>query len=83
MSEFTRAKCEGLKPCPFCGGENLHIGEFDGPLEDGMTIYIRCLDCGATIEGEGVNEDEDTRRKWALNDAAARWNKRDGKAAKL
>lgn len=47
-----------LKPCPFCGSKNLYIGNFDGPLEDGMTVYIRCLDCGATIEGEGVNEVE-------------------------
>lgn len=65
-----------LKPCPFCGSSNLYIGELDGPLEDGITIYVRCLDCGATIEGEGVNEDEDTRREWAMNDAAARWNRR-------
>lgn len=71
-----------LKPCPFCGSSNLYIGEFDGPLEDGMTVYVRCLDldCGATIEGEGVNEDEKTRREWALDDAAARWNARKGES---
>lgn len=66
-----------LKPCPFCGSKNLYIGNFDGPLEDGMTVYIRCLDCGATIEGEGVNEDEDTRYKWGLDDAMRLWNRRD------
>lgn len=72
-----------LKPCPFCGSSNLYIGELNGPLEDGITIYVRCLDCGATIEGEGVNEDEDTRREWAMNDAAARWNRRKGEDAIL
>lgn len=71
-----------LKPCPFCEGENLHIGELDGPLEDGMTIYVRCLDCGATIEGEGVYPEEKLRRKFALKDAAARWNRRKREEAK-
>ncbi len=67
-----------LEPCPFCGYSNLYLGELNGPLEDGITVYVRCLDCGATIEGEGVNEDENTRREWALDDAAARWNTRKG-----
>ena len=65
-----------LEPCSFCGSSNLYLGELNGPLEDGMTIYIRCLDCGATIEGEGAHPDKKTRYELALDDAAARWNRR-------
>lgn len=69
---------DGLKLCPFCGGPDLHVGELNGPLEDGMTVYVRCLDCGATIEGEGVHEDEPTRREVAMAAAVAAWNRRAG-----
>jgi len=68
-----------LEPCPFCGSSNLYLGELNGPLEDGMTVYVRCLDCGATIEGEGVHPEDETRRGLATRDAAARWNKREWK----
>ena len=69
-----------LEPCPFCGYSNLYLGELNGPLEDGATVYVRCLDCGATIEGEGVNPDKKMRREWALDNAVARWNTRKGTA---
>ena len=67
---------EALKPCPFCGSSNLYIGELDGTLEDGMTIYIRCLDCGATIEGEGAHPDQTIRTQAAMADAVEKWNAR-------
>lgn len=69
---------EELKPCPFCASSDLHVGEFDGPLEDGMTVYVRCLSCGATVEGEGVHPEDETRQAWARQEAAARWNRRSG-----
>ena len=67
-----------LEPCPFCGGRKFHINEFDGVLEDCITVHVRCMgmDCGAEIEGVGVNPDPDIRREWALKDAADRWNRR-------
>jgi len=66
--------------CPFCGGSDIKVGELDGPLEDGMTVYVRCRACGATVEGEGVHPDDETRRALATSDAAARWNRRGGDA---
>ena len=67
-----------LKPCPFCGGSKFHIKEFDGVLEDCITVHIRCMgmDCGVEIEGVGVNPDPDIRRESAFKDAVKRWNRR-------
>lgn len=67
---------ERLKPCPFCGGSNLHAGDFDGILEDGVTVYIRCMNCGGNIEGTGAHPEEAIRARAALEDATERWNAR-------
>lgn len=69
-----------LKPCPFCGGDNLHIGEFDGPLDNGITVYVRCTNCGGQIEGEAVHPEPKIRRQWALEDALTLWGRRYGNA---
>lgn len=68
-----------LDLCPFCGGSDIKVGELDGPLEDGITVYVRCRACGATVEGKGAHPDYETRRALATSDAVARWNKREWK----
>lgn len=41
---------EKLKPCPFCGGNNLSI--------DGITVYwVECKDCNASISGHETEEE--------------------------
>lgn len=39
---------EQLKPCPFCGGEELRSG--DTKFHFGTDIFIRCTNCGAKIQ---------------------------------
>ena len=39
---------EELKPCPFCGSEEIDPSEARGKKLDGtMTIAAGCIDCGA------------------------------------
>lgn len=49
-----------LKPCPFCGGKDLHI--------HGWSFYVQCMQCGA--EG-GWNDEHDGEEV-----AIASWNTR-------
>lgn len=40
---------EKLKPCPFCGGNNLSV--------EGITFYwVECIDCNASISGHETEE---------------------------
>lgn len=52
---------EDLKPCPFCGSEN--IGVYESEVAD--VWYVSCNGCGCQI-------DSYTDRKWAINT----WNSR-------
>lgn len=67
-----------VKPCPFCGGGDIYIGEIDvdGALEYALVAYARCLGCGAQVEGRGTDSDEEIRRFLARQAAAAAWNRR-------
>lgn len=69
-----------LKPCPFCGGGDIYIGERDigGPREYSLVAYARCLECGAQVEGSGVDSDEEIRGFLARQAAVAAWNRRAG-----
>lgn len=63
-----------LKPCPFCGGEEIVMYSFDISSE----CVLRCLTCGAVIEtvvpwGEMDKEQHDEECKRVLTEA---WNRR-------
>ena len=61
-----------LKPCPFCGSENLREPSY-------WTPFVECLDCGAF--GPGDTECLNDRASQWKEDAArnkAKWNKRAG-----
>ena len=48
---------EKLKPCPFCGGNNLSI--------DGITVYwVECKDCNASIGGHETEEEAIEAWNW-------------------
>jgi Lar family restriction alleviation protein len=51
-----------LKPCPFCGSENVKFKNYGR----GDT-NVQCLNCRVYIEADKLNED-----------AAEKWNKRAG-----
>lgn len=54
---------QGLRPCPFCGGNAIEVSPYDQkPL--GSRWLIKCVDCGASIQGSHR----------AMNKAA--WNQR-------
>lgn len=53
---------EPLKPCPFCGGENIKT------LEGGCyPAFVQCAECNATVF---ANEDDDT-----IKNAIEKWNR--------
>ena len=59
---------EGLKPCPFCGGEARQHAAFARGASDMVGVYVECDGCGAcskTAWGEGAQER-----------SAAAWNRR-------
>lgn len=51
-----------LKPCPFCGSENLRKGCTGYHL--GNDIYIKCLTCGAKIQICEEYGEEDLVNRW-------------------
>lgn len=45
---------EVLKPCPFCGGENIFV---DGYEHDaGIRWRVLCLDCMATVDDGTIHQ---------------------------
>jgi Lar family restriction alleviation protein len=60
----TTPQCDELKPCPFCGGNQIYmnIGIYIGKTHESVTI--KCDDCGASI--------------WGVTDEKAiiKWNRR-------
>lgn len=53
-----------LKPCPFCGGEDVHI-------TDAWPHYPYCLGCGAVVRKTPYACGEE-----GIKQAAQRWNRR-------
>lgn len=51
---------EELKPCPFCGGNDLHIESFSGWGAD----VIICYDCLATFSQQEITCEEDLIGAW-------------------
>jgi len=45
-----------LKPCPFCGSENIVLGTYLGDVHD-----VRCVQCQATFVG---NSEQECIEKW-------------------
>ena len=50
---------EGLKPCPFCGGE---ATQFTYPAE--CSTNIRCMSCGASARAHSGQEQHLTFAAW-------------------
>ena len=49
-----------LKPCPFCGGTDLHLEYFSGWRTD----VIVCSDCIATFFQQEITCEEDLIKAW-------------------
>lgn len=45
---------EHLKPCPFCGGEEIQLEEMEGPFGDFLRVF--CVDCEAEVTHETYEE---------------------------
>ena len=56
-----------LKPCPFCGSENLSKGS--RMFDFGEDIHIQCMECGAKIQ---------ICMEYAWDELRKRWNRRAG-----
>ena len=56
-----------LKPCPFCGSEN--ITEGSRMFDFGEDIYIICKECGAKIQ---------IAKEYGFSELRKRWNRRVG-----
>ena len=54
-----------LKPCPFCGGENIFVDEYEQYA--GTRCRVVCLDCMATLDDATIHQ------KFRVNVA---WNRR-------
>lgn len=67
-----------LKPCPFCGGENVTITR-EKPLHEDSFCIIECEDCGAAVSF--VNSTGDGTQVWNCSkfEAITNWNRRYGK----
>jgi len=72
---------EKLKPCPFCGGEELVIeGE---PIWDcgqfmGFNGELKCIPCGAMFQENGYESGSNREGSELELILRKRWNRRDG-----
>lgn len=53
---------KNLKPCPFCGSENIRIGS--RPYSFGTDIYIKCNICQAKIQICEEYGEEELEKRW-------------------
>ena len=68
-----------LKPCPFCGSENVKdLHKWQGPNH---SAYIKCERCNART-GFYTGERRESYRI-LVGEAAEAWNRRDGKEADI
>ena len=81
-----------LKPCPFCGSENIAVGSDKGTVYRHNTAFgdltrsvptVRwayCVDCGCVAPAEKVNNFDGfykpDEQEDALNRAISAWNRR-------
>ena len=59
-----------LKPCPFCGGTEIHIGPMDSPSAWECWV-VGCNNCDCPLDVDSVKVELGTPEK-----AAAAWNTR-------
>ena len=68
---------EKLKPCPFCGSENVTLA-YNSSRYKRYYYYVSCMICGARTRGEGIYADH-VSEEWD-NQAAMKsvscWNQR-------
>lgn len=55
---------EQLKPCPFCGGNNMDIEEFTIDFAFDIGYIIRCRDCGCTLKSIENNSEQKAIEAW-------------------
>ena len=55
---------EGLKPCPFCGGTNIHVEYEIDDFGNEKWSYICCYDCLASFFQQEAICDEDNIKAW-------------------
>lgn len=48
-----------IKPCPFCGSDEIEVSEVDEPSKSGWDS-VECKNCG--VEGTGWNVDDWNKR---------------------
>ena len=79
-----RVEMEELKPCPFCGSED--VGVSYGRKKDGSPWpYVECTDCAAMVAG-GDDSELEARRAWnqrALESSFSRAQERLKEAADI
>ena len=63
---------EQLKPCPFCGGENLKITGFSFVIE----LRVQCDDCGCCTDFYEIEMDTDETKEMLMERVAKIWNTR-------
>lgn len=64
-----------LKPCPFCGNEEIHIHTVHFN-DEFRKCYVFCAECGA--KQRPILTRDDAEKRVVAEILAARWNKRIG-----
>ena len=70
---------EKLKPCPFCGGDDIYT-KYNG-AKHGRFYYIECNTCGGRTRGACIPFSEAQEHEWdnrAVNTVTMLWNQRRG-----
>ena len=55
---------DDLKPCPFCGGTNIHVEYEQDDFGNETGSYILCYDCLASFFQQEACDAEDNVKAW-------------------
>lgn len=70
-----RLAIDDLKPCPFCGYEEIYAG-----VESSMSYHCSCVRCGARTKPVWLPDTWDLRKgiveEWCIKQAVKLWNHR-------
>jgi Lar family restriction alleviation protein len=73
---MTDRKKMEIKPCPFCGSQDVDLIQNDIEDREGWPVSIGCMECGASCGFVYTKHNPNTNKEAAFFEALEEWNMR-------